>query len=219
MTRAIAAAVVLSGCLAVVGCTSSKVSDTTVRDTLASVILQLSDFPPSWRQYPPPASQPDVLDDLAACTGDPRTGKRVAEARSGEFRNGRQQIASLAVAYDSQDAVSMRAESLANPKANSCMAQVMRRTVLAAAPADSTVTSRYTVTAGGVNVAADLVGTAVGIVTVTVDGNPVKVYVDVTIIAGRNFYADITFVGVGRRVSDLVRSALVNDVAKRAQHT
>jgi hypothetical protein len=202
---------------ALAGCTSSGKDE---RDTLTSVLLQLSDFPPSWRSFSPSASQVDVLGGLANCTGDDRGAQAsVASVRSGEFRNGRQRITSMAVAFDSQHAVSQRVAAIGDTRANSCLAKVLRTTVLGVDSADSVIASHYTVIPGGINVAVNLVGTAEGVVTVSADGNLMNVYVDIAFITGRNFYSDVTFIGLGRRISLYVRNALIGNIAQRAQQT
>jgi hypothetical protein len=56
----------LGGVLVLAGCSSGE--DTTHK-TLRLVLLQLSDFPPSWRAYPQSDKAPDFLGAIAACTG------------------------------------------------------------------------------------------------------------------------------------------------------
>ncbi len=213
------ASVAVSACLALVGCTGSGSGDA-VRKTLQSVVLQLSDFPPSWQSFPATGPATDVLTELAACTKDRHPGEGVDTVRSGTFRHGQQRISSTAVAFGSQEAVSDRVAALGDAKADTCMAQVLDATVRdTTAFAGSPIGSRYTVTAGAVNAAVNLVGTDVGVVRLDAEGSTTKAYVNVAFITGRDFYAYLTFIGLGRPVADRVRNALIDDVARRAQHT
>lgn len=206
-------------CLALAGCTGSGAGDK-LHKTLQSVVLQQHDFPPSWHLFDPPTSQSDVLGRLADCTGAVRDRTAdVAAVRSAEFRKGQQHITSMAVAYESQQAVSQRMASLGSPKADECIAQVIQGQVLTAVPGASTISRRFTVTPGAINVAANVDGQASGVVKVSRGGRPVDVYVDVGFITGPMYYAELTFIGVGDRIAEYIRRALTNDVAYRVQRT
>lgn len=205
--------------LAAVSCTSSGGPDA-VHRTLDAVVLQLHDFPPSWRAYDAPAGQPDVLGEMAQCTGDARNVKQnVAAVRSREFRSGRLRVTSMAVALETQEAVTQRVNSLGDRKAGSCLATVLHGQVSSAVPGGSTLSQHYTVVPGGYNVAVNYVGDATGVVKMSVEGAPVNVYVDVAFLTGRDFYASVTFIGVGTRLNKYARAELTNDVAARAQRT
>jgi hypothetical protein len=187
---------------------------------LRSVLLQLHDFPPSWRMFAAPAAQRDVLGGLAACTGDARgAGRAAAVVKSGEFRNGRRHITSMAVAYDSQQPVTQHMASLSSPKADGCIAKVIRPQVLAAAPSASITSQQFTVTSGSYNVAANVEGSATGVVHVRLAGRPVGVHVDIAFITGAHYYAEVTFIGVGAPVPAYIRKDLTDDIAFRAQRT
>jgi hypothetical protein len=206
-------------CLALVGCSSSGGGN--VHKTLSSVVLQLSDFPSSWRAYPAPDSQVDVLGELAKCTGNARgAGKPVSTARSSEYRHGTQRITSMAVALHSDSDVGKLLAGIASRTAPACIAGPLRRQVVAAVPGATKATdSAFSVIEGAFNTAANVVGSATGTVTVEVDNRPVKVYVDVAFLTGAQFYGEITFIGAGSRIPDAIRAALVDDMAFRAQRT
>jgi hypothetical protein len=208
--------VLLACVLVCAGCSSS---DNPIGKTMQSVLLQLSDFPPSWRAFPPPSGQNDLLGELAKCTGVALSGSSIATVHSSEFRHGGQRITSTAVGYDSNHEASLRGDSLGNPRADGCMAKEVHDRVLEALP-DATITSsKFTVQSGGVNVAVNWVGSANGTVTVADKGQHKTVYISTVFLYGRSFYCDVTFLGVDRPVSDIVQTTLIDNVAQRAQHT
>jgi hypothetical protein len=206
----------LAGVLVLAGCSES---DPPIRKVMQSVILQLSDFPPSWRSFPPPASQNDLLGELATCTGVPLDDASVATVHYGEFRKGSQIITSSAVGFDANHPASQRGAALSDPRADDCMAEAVRDRVLDALPGATIDSSQFTVQSGGVNVAVNWIGSATGTFTVTDNGQQTKVYIDTVFLYGRNFYCDITFLGVGQPVAAFVEGTLIDDVALRAQHT
>ena len=200
-------------------CAGCSGSEEPIRKVMRSVLLQLSDFPPSWRSFPPSDQQGDLLGDLASCTGVTVHGTSIATERSGEFRNGEQRITSTAVGFDGNSPSSERADALGSAKANDCMAQAVRNRVLEAVPGATITSSEFTVQSGGVNVAVNWAGSATGVVTVDRAGRSTKVYLNTVFLFGRNFYCDITFLGVGKPVADFIRGVLTDKVALRAQHT
>jgi hypothetical protein len=212
MRRAVA---VLACCLALAGCTGSGGEDT--RKTLRGVLLQLDDFPPTWRSFEPSDKDIDLLSDLATCTADEHhgSGKLV---RSGTFRHGAEQIASTAVGFDTQQQVSDRVDAIGDQKAPRCLARILDPVVRDATNGATPVSADYHAIAGAFNSAVNLVGTADGIVKVKAGDRTTKVYVDVAFITGRDFYAYVTFIGVGRRISERIRNIITNDVASRGQH-
>ena len=203
-------------CLALAGCTSSGGTDT--RAALQGVLLQLSDFPPSWRSFAPSGPDLDVLTELAKCTGDQHRGARRELVRSSTFRNGVQRIASTAVSYDTQQDVSDRVAAIGNQKTPRCLSGILDPAVRDAVPGATPVHSTYHAVAGAVNAPINLVGTADGVVTARTDTGTRKVYVDVSFITGPNFYAYVTFTGVGKRISARIRTIVTTDVASRGQH-
>jgi hypothetical protein len=207
----------LGGVLALAGCTSSGEDDTHQR--LRSALLQLSDFPPSWRAFPQSAKAGDLLGDIAVCTGAVEREDPVATVQSSEFRNGQQRITSTAVALKSEGDVSKRANSLGLPNADRCAAQAAQQRVLDLLPGAKITSSDFTVQPGGVNVAINYAGIAHGVVNADVEGKATKVYVDAVFLLGSAFYSDITFVGVNTPVPDAIQHVLTDDVALRAQHT
>jgi hypothetical protein len=209
-------ALLLAGVLVLAGCSDSEPP---IRKVMQSTLLQLSDFPPSWRSFPPPDNQNDLLGELAKCTGVQLDDPSVATVHSGEFRKGRQVITSTAVGFDSNHATSQRGAALSSHRADGCMAQEVRDRVLEAVPGATITSSHFTVQSGGVNVAVNWIGSATGTVTVTDNGRQTKVYIDTVFLYGRNFYCDLTFLGVDQPVSDFVEGTLIDDVALRAQHT
>jgi len=201
------------------GCTSSSRVDDKRRRQLEQVLLQLRDFPPSWRSFPTSDSTGDLLGDVATCTGDTQGAQSVATAHSGEFRRGQQHITSTAVAYPDQETVARFAGALGNARAVHCVAQALRPRVLAVVPDASITGAHFTVQEGGVNVAINYAGKTTGVVSADAEGRPVHVDVDVVFILGNDFYSDITFIGVDTRVSEFIRHVLTDDVAFRAQQT
>jgi hypothetical protein len=204
-------------CLVLASCTGSN-GDYDARAALRAVLLQLSDFPPSWRSLPASGADLDVLSDLAACTGDRHRGKRRQLVRSGTFRHGAQRISSTAVSFDTQQDVADRVAAIGNQKAPTCLPHVLDPVVRDAVPGVPLVRSDYHAMAGAINAAVNLVGTADGVVTVNSGSRASRVYVDVSFITGSNFYAYVTFIGVGRPISERIRTIVTNDVATRGQH-
>jgi hypothetical protein len=200
-------------------CAGCSDSAEPIRKTMRDVLLQLDDFPPSWRSFPARDDQGDLLGELARCTGVTVHGSPIATEHSGEFRRDDQRITSTAVGFESNGETADRAHALDSDRASECMGDAVRDRVLEAVPGGSIRNADFTVQSGGVNVAVNLVGTATGVVTVDADGTTTQVYIDTVFLYGRNFYCDVTFLGVGKRVSDLIRGVLTDDVALRAQHT
>ena len=93
--RAAAGAAILGVAIGGVGCTGS--SDN-LHSNLDKAVLQLSDFPPTWRAYPQSGDTRDVLGEAANCTGDTTGGKVVTSVRSPEFRHADLHITSTGVA-------------------------------------------------------------------------------------------------------------------------
>lgn len=210
-----ASCLILAGVLALAGCTSSTVPGPS-NDKLASVGLQLSDFPPSWVRTPAPAD--NLLDRLAHCTRVPlnQAGRVTATVGSGAFHNGKRRIWSAVSGYRSPNSVSARVTALGSPRAESCMARLMRPDVEAVEPRSHPVATHFDVQPGGVNTSATVAGTATGVVTVDAHGQRVPVYVDVTFFVGNNLTCDLVIVGAGKRVPARIRNALVLDVGQRA---
>jgi hypothetical protein len=178
--------------------------------------LQLSDFPPSWLRTPAPAS--NLLDRLAHCTRVPlnQAGPVTGTVGSGVFRNGNRRIWSAVSGYRSPNGMSLRATALGSPRAESCMARLMRPYVAAVAPGAQQVSSHFDVQPGGINTSATVAGSAKGVVTVDSHGRRKPVYVDVTFFVGNNLTADLVFVGAGKRVPERIQNDLVIQVGQRA---
>jgi hypothetical protein len=199
--------------LAVAGCSSSGDD---ARSTLKSVLLQLSDFPPTWRGFPVADNAGDVLGELAACTGV-KPFDRVATVQSLEFRHLQQRITSTGVALKHREDLSKLQEALGSPKANKCAAQATRQRVLAVVPGATIKSSVFSVRQGGVQVEINYAGDVTGVVTVDVGGQTAKVYVNTVFLLGVTYYSDITFVGAGQPISESIRHVLTDRVALREQ--
>ena len=182
------------------------------------VVLQLSDFPPSWRAYPQPTDAPDILGETASCTGDAKGGKSVTTVRSSEFRHGDQHITSTGIGYASTIAVSDRADALGSKKAEDCVAPAMRAQVLSVLPGATIKSTSLTVKQGGINVAVNYAGAVSGTMKVDLAGKPATVYVDTVFLLSTDFYVNLNFVSVGKRVSDFIQTVLTNKIAVREQH-
>jgi hypothetical protein len=206
----------LGGVLVLAGCSSGE--DTTHK-TLRLVLLQLSDFPPSWRAYPQSDKAPDFLGAIAACTGSAEQSGSTETVQSSEFRHGPERITSTAVAFPTQEDVAKRADALGSSKADMCAAQAAQRRVLDALPGAKITSSKFSSQAGGINVAINYAGFVHGVVDADVEGRRTHVYIDAVFLLGDLFYSDITFLGVGAPVSATIQKVLTDDVAIRAQHT
>jgi hypothetical protein len=211
-------AVALLGCvLALAGCTSSGNDDTAKQ--LRSVLLQLSDFPPTWRAFPQSDKAGDLLGDIAVCTGAVKQEDPVTTVQSSEFRFKQERIASTAVALKTPSDVALRANSLGKAKANDCAAQAVQRRVLDLLPGATVTSAEFATQPGGVNVAINYAGTVHGVLNADVEGKQAKVYVDAVFLLGSDFYSDIMFVGVNASVPDEIQHVLIDRVAQREQHT
>lgn len=211
-------AVLLACALALLGCTSSGNRAEQFRRKLTAVLLQLSDFPPTWRAFPMSQQDPNVLTSLAACVGGKGThASPIAVIHSEEFRHADERISSAGAAFSSQDPVSDAATALGKPAARRCMAQVMRTRITEAVPGASVTGSHWTVQPGGINVPINYAGLARGVIDATRNGAPVKIYADVVFITGASIDADVTLVNVGRPIAKYIRDSVVDDIAGRAQ--
>lgn len=213
--RAAAGTALLGVVIGGVGCTGSS---NDVHDKLDKAVLQLSDFPPTWRAYPQSGDVRDVLGDAATCTGDTKGGKVVTTVRSPEFRHADLHITSTGVGYDTTIAVSYRGDTLGDAKAQACMTQAMRQQVLAVLPGSSIQSTSLTIQNGGVNVPVNYAGAVSGTMKVDIKGQSETVYVDTVFLLGTDYYVDLNFIGVGSRISDFIRNTLAQKIAIREQH-
>ena len=213
--RAAVGAAILGVAIGGVGCTGS--SDN-LHSNLDKAVLQLSDFPPTWRAYPQSGDTRDVLGEAANCTGDTTGGKVVTSVRSPEFRHADLHITSTGVGYDSTIAVSNRGDALGGAKANGCMTQAMRQQVLAVLPGATIQSTSLTIQNGGINVPVNYAGAVSGTMKVDIKGQSETVYVDTVFLLGTNYYVDLSFIGVGSRISAFIRNTLSEKIAIREQH-
>jgi hypothetical protein len=204
---------------AVVGLVSCSGSSGDVQSKVKNAVLQLDDFPPSWRAYPQSGDTRDVLGETATCTGHATGGKSVTTVRSPEFRHGDQHITSTGVGFSNTIAVSNRADSLGSARVEQCMTSAMKQQVLAALPGATIASASVKVQQGGVNVPVNYAGAASGSMKVTIGGKSETVFADAIFLLGTDYYVDLNFVSVGKRVSDFIRSALAKHIAVREQHT
>ena len=210
------AVLLFGGVLALAGCSGSSGYDPSQQ--MRAALLQLSDFPPTWRAYPQSANAGDLLGDIAVCTGAVKQERPVAMVQSSEFRNHQERITSTAVALNSNGDVSKRASSLGLPRATGCAARAAQQRVLDLLPGAKITSADFTVQPGGVNVAINYAGILHGVVNADVEGKATKVYVDAVFLLGTAFYSDITFLGVSSPVPDAIEHVLTDDVALREQH-
>jgi hypothetical protein len=211
------AGLALSCVVALTGCSGS--GEDTTHKKLRATLLQLSDFPPTWRAFGQSDRAPDLLGDIATCTGTVHEGEAVATVQSDEYRHAQERITSTAVALPTQNDVAKRAAALSSPKAKTCAAQVLRQRVLDALPGAKITSSSFTAQEGGINVAINYSGAVHGVYHVDVSGKPTKVYLDSVFLQGDLFYADVTFLGVNSPIAAGIQTILTNRVALRAQHS
>lgn len=211
--------VVLAALLTVAGCASAARGPST--GALSAVLLQVSDFPPTWTGYPDSSGVADVfaLDDtFARCVGADlhQLGAAQRSVRSDVFRSGGDRIASSGTAFADNDAAPRRLGLLGYPEADACMAERVRAALPKALPGTDVTGVRLSLTAGAFNAPANVGGTLTGVVTVRQGGRPLALHVDASFVTGFDFYAAITFFGAGRPVDPSVRGVLVDDVSRRA---
>jgi hypothetical protein len=211
------AAVLLSGVLVLAACSSS--GEDLTHKTLRETLLQLSDFPPTWRGFPQSEKAPDLLGTIAACTGTADKGEALMTVQSDEFRHGLQRITSTAVALPNQNDVAKRAAALSNPKAKTCAAQALRQRVTDAVPGAKITSAKFTAQEGGIDVPINYTGVVHGYFVADVKGKSTKIYLDSVFLQGHLFYADVTFLGVGAPISSGIQQILIDRVALRAQHS
>jgi hypothetical protein len=204
--------------VAVVGACTSQGTDKS-RQAVESALLQLSDFPPTWRAFTAPDQSPDLLGSIASCTGAGTTAKSDFTVHSQEFRNGQQRITSTAVAYSDPSNALKQANALSSPRADQCMARAVRPVVLALVPRATITSAKFDVRSGGVNTAVNQAGSATGTVTVSAGGRTEKAYLDVVFLLGTNYYSDITYLGLGKPVAGFIQNVLTTRVAMREQHS
>lgn len=210
-------AMLATGVSVLAACTSQGTDKN--RQTVESALLQLSDFPPSWRAFPAADQAVDLLGDIATCTGSGTTAKPEFTVHSSEFRNGQQRITSTATAYSDPANAIKQGNALASPRADQCMAQAIRPSILALLPGATIQSSSFQVLSGGYNTAVNVAGTATGTVTVQAGGRTEKVYVDTEFLLGTNYYSDITFINVGQPVAHFIENVLTTRVAMREQRS
>ena len=210
-------ALLVCGVSAVAACTSQGTDKS--RQTVESALLQLSDFPPSWRAFPASNQAVDLLGSIATCTGTAVKAKSDFTVHSSEFRNGQQRITSTATAYSDPSNAIKQSNALASPRADECMAQAITPSVRALVPNSTIGASSFQVLSGGYNTAVNVAGTATGTVTVQAGGHTEQVYVDVEFLLGTNYYSDVTFMNVGKPVAHFIENVLTTRVAMREQRS
>jgi len=187
---------------------------------LKKIVLRRGDLPNGWKAaaYQPDPNEAANNAALMRCIGARDTDSdKVAEAHSDGFDLGNASISSSATSYRSQSDLVSDVATLHSPKLSPCFGQLMKKQLAASLPAGATTESAsIKITPGSVSGHANVVATGTGTIKVRVNGQRVRVYLNVAFITGRLIEAEVDAENVGAPVPASVVNRVVATVATRA---
>lgn len=187
---------------------------------LKKIVLRTTDLPRGWKGVPAQSDDSDTADqaELLKCVGAKNTdADKVATADSADFVLKDATISSTASSYKSQSSLDNDIALLKNPKLIPCFSQLLTKAIATSLPEGAklgTVTVKFTPGpgAGPANVA----GSGLATVPITISGQHVKVYVNFVYITGPLMEIELDAENVGAPVPAAVLRAAVKAVADRA---
>jgi hypothetical protein len=190
------------------------------RSELKKIVLQTADLPAGWKGTPYQADPSDAADQaaLVKCVGGRDTDKdAVADVNSDDFALGDATVSSSATSYWSQSDVDADVAIAHSPKLSTCYDQLSKKQLASLMPAGATIESAsMKITPGSAGGPANVIATGTGIISVSVNGQHVAVYVTVAFITGPLIEAEVDTENVGAPVPASLVQSLVATVANRA---
>lgn len=202
---------------------TSASSDGTALDEaqLKALLLTKNDVPAGWTASPSAGgtTADDEADQakVAQCIGvpDPDTHK-VAEADSDDYDLNDSEISSSATSYRSSADVDAGVALLTSPKSAECYKQLFQEAISKDLPAGTTVDSSSVKLTPGTNGGpSNVVAKADVDVTVSAEGQTVKLVIDAWFIRGKQIGAEVDFFGFGQAIADSIQATALKAVADR----
>lgn len=224
------------GGLVATGCSSSKSSTVSASTTAAStstttagpadatklqsIVVQAVDLPAGWNGSPSsPENNPGAEEAaIASCLGIRNTyPDRVASVDSQDFSMGEAQIGSTASSYRNEEDITSDLAALNNPNASSCYERQLKDALTAALPQGSVVgDTTVHITPGTNGGPANVAGVASATMSVSVNGQPLTFFTNITFIKGPKLEVTVNFFNTGSELPQDLRSQVVQKVAARA---
>ncbi len=187
---------------------------------LSAVVVHPADLPSDWSSQPGGPSPTQAADSaaFARCVGVTDTNPDVVGAAySPIFSLGAETITSSVSRFRHAADVASDSAAIANPKAASCLARIVRPHLVASLPSGATL-KKFSLQivlgpgAGPSNLAATTYVTA----TVTSAGAQTTVFDTTAIVTGNRVEAQVSFASLGNQVPARLQAGLIAKVAKRA---
>jgi hypothetical protein len=188
---------------------------------LKALLLTKNDVPAGWTASPSAGgtTATDAADQakVAQCIGvpDPDTHK-VAEADSDDYDLNNSSISSSATSYPSSSDVDAGVALLTSPKSTECYKQLFQDTIAKDLPAGTTVDSVSVKLTPGTNGGpSNVVAKADADLTVSAEGQTVKLVIDAWFVRGKQVGAEVDFFGFGQAIADSIQATALKAVADR----
>jgi hypothetical protein len=226
MNRTRTAAAVLATLLALTACSSSSSNgapDAPAAPTphrLSAIVLRGGDLPNTFhRSAPSRGHAGDAAKDaaLVACAGGRNTKKGQLSTAKADFHRGANQVTSSATRYRSQRDVAADTALLRKPRFNTCYRNAGRKELSTGLPAGASLESlSFRFKPGSKSGPRNVAGTGTGKVTLTANGQTIKIYMNVYFITGPRIEVELDFAGFGAPIAHRVQQRAVARVARRA---
>jgi hypothetical protein len=185
---------------------------------LAAIPVKASDLPSGWKgtAATDTGEQTDVA--MRRCVGGTDTSADKVDTVNGDdFSLGNATISSNAESYKSESDISADTQLLNNPKVDTCLKQLLQRTLTKDLPSGAKIdTIEFHLTPGSGGGPSNLVATGEGRITVSAQGQQLSVFVSVAFITGPLIEAQVSFIDIGARVDETLQRQVITAVAGRA---
>jgi hypothetical protein len=184
---------------------------------LSAIVLQAGDLPSTFTKATPDPDDPDAHAAVVACLGTKDTTSAKLDTAKSEFHQGDNSISSDASRFKSDSDVAADTESINSPKFDACQEKVGRQTIAKSLPAGTEINDISLHTTPGPNGGpSNIAGIGQGTVTLTANGQTVKVYTLVAYITGPRLEAEVDVTGIGAPIDDTIAKQAIAAVARRA---
>jgi hypothetical protein len=196
--------------------TSTSSTPATSTTPLSAIVLQAADVPTTFKKGAPNPDDPADQAAIVACAGGANTASDKLDSAESSFDQGDNSISSSVSRFKSDASTATDVQLLKNPKFDSCSEQRARSTLAKGLPAgakigDITMKTTPGTNGGPENVAAIGRGT----VTLTANGQTVKIYTVVAYITGPRLESEVDVTGFGAPIDETVAEKAITAVAQR----
>ena len=186
---------------------------------LSAIVLQAAEVPTGFKQGTPDANDDDAAQHAAivACVGGKDTTSNKLDTARSSFDQGDNSITSEASRFKSDDDVATDVALLKNAKFDSCAEQSARQSLTKSLPAGSKIdTVKMETEPTPAGAPSNLAAVGHGTVSITANGQTVKIYTVVGYITGPRIEAEVDLTGVGAPPGDAAIMQTITAVAQRA---